>query len=106
MSFSVITEILENVVKLTLEGALDSSTAPKLNEEVQKIILHKPDELVMDLEKLNFMSSAGLRIIIYARQKLGSTAGLILVKPQDQVVETLKITGLLSSVSIVDKYPV
>jgi len=104
MSFSVSTEISKNVVILTLEGELDSSTAPKLNEEVQKSILNKPDKLVMNLEKLNFMSSAGLRIIIFARQKMGSAARLILVKPQEQVVETLKITGLLSSVSIIEKY--
>ncbi|HKM94752.1 MAG TPA: STAS domain-containing protein [Prolixibacteraceae bacterium] len=105
MSFLIKTEILQNIVKLTLEGELDSSTAPKLHEEVQKIIPIQPNELVMDLEKLNFMSSAGLRVIIFAKQKLGSAAKLILVKPQEQVVETLRMTGLIFSVTIVDKYP-
>lgn len=105
MSFSVNTEILQNIVILTLEGELDSSTAPKLNEEVKKIIPLQPNEFVMDLENLNFMSSAGLRVIIFAKQKLGSTAKLILVKPQEQVVETLRMTGLIFSVTIVDKYP-
>ena len=105
MSFSATSEILKNRVKITLEGQLDSSTSPKLNEEVQKLILLNPEEFVMDLEKLNFISSAGLRIIIYVRQKLGSNARLILVKPQDQVVEVLKITGLINSLTIVDTYP-
>lgn len=105
MNFSVKTEILKNVAKLTIVGALDSSTAPQLHEEVQKIILLNPIEVVMDVEKLDFMASAGLRVIIFAKQKLGPTVKLVLVKPQDQLLETLKMTGLLFSVSIVDQYP-
>jgi anti-anti-sigma factor len=105
MNFSVKTEISKDVAKLTIVGALDSSTAPQLHEEVQKIILLNPIEVVMDVEKLDFMASAGLRVIIFAKQKLGPTVKLVLVKPQDQLLETLKMTGLLFSVSIVDQYP-
>lgn len=105
MSFSVKSEIFEDVAKITIEGALDSSTAPQLHSEVQIIIQQNPKELVMDVEKLDFMASAGLRVIIFAKQKLGATAKLILVKPQDQLLETLRMTGLLFSVIIVDKYP-
>jgi anti-anti-sigma factor len=105
MSFTVESKIVENVARLTLKGALDSSTAPILQEEIMKIIPQKPLELVMDVEHLDFMASAGLRIIIFAKQKLGTLAKLILVKPQDQLTETLKMTGLIFSVIIVDKYP-
>jgi anti-anti-sigma factor len=105
MSLIIKRQDYDHVAIISLEGALDSSSAPSLNEEVQKIILLNPSELVMDMEKLDFMASAGLRIIIFAKQKLGSTAKLILVKPQDQLIETLKMTGLLHSVSIVDQYP-
>lgn len=103
--FSVKKEMVENVAILTLAGDLDSSTAPQLHEEVQKVILQNPTELVMNVEKLDFMASAGLRVIIFAKQKLGPSVRLILVKPQDQMVETLKSTGLLFSVTISDKYP-
>lgn len=105
MSFTVKTEILNYGAKLTLTGALDSSSAPELNEEIKKIILLNPKELVMDVEQLDFMASAGLRVIIFAKQKLGPTVNLILVKPQEQMVETLRMTGLIFSVVIVDKYP-
>lgn len=105
MSLSVKTENFEAVVKLTLTGALDSSTAPKFQEEIQKIIPLNPKELVMDMEHLDFMSSAGLRIIIFAKQKLGTAAKLIIVKPQEQLLETLKMTGLIFSVTIVATYP-
>ncbi|MFH2142188.1 MAG: STAS domain-containing protein [Bacteroidota bacterium] len=105
MSFSVKTEVFENYSKLTLTGALDSSTAPQLQEEIMKIIPQNPKELVMDVEHLDFMASAGLRIIIFAKQKLGTTVRLVLVKPQYQMIETLKMTGLIYSVVIVDQYP-
>jgi anti-anti-sigma factor len=105
MSLSVKSEVIENVAIITIEGALDSSTASQLHEEVQKIIQQNPAELVLNVEKLDFMASAGLRVIIFAKQKLGSAVKLFLVKPQEQVVETLRMTGLLFSVTIVDKYP-
>jgi len=105
MSFSVKSEVIENVAVITITGALDSSTAPQLHEEVQKIIQQNPTELVLNVENLDFMASAGLRVIIFAKQKLGTAVKLYLVKPQEQVVETLRMTGLLFSVTIVDKYP-
>jgi anti-anti-sigma factor len=105
MSLIIKQESYDHIAKLSLSGALDSSTATLLHEEVQKIIPLNPTEFVMDMENLDFMSSAGLRIIIFAKQKLGPAVKLILVKPQDQLLETLKMTGLIYSVSIVDKYP-
>lgn len=105
MSLIVNSEFINDVAKITLSGALDSSTASQLNEAVQKIIPQSPKELVMFVEELEFMSSAGLRVIIFAKQKLGPTVDLILVKPQDQLVETLRMTGLIFSVKIVDSYP-
>jgi len=104
-TFSVKTDISNNAAIITLEGNLDSSTAPQFHEAVQKVIPLNPQELVLDVEKLDFMASAGLRVIIFAKQKLGSSVKLILVKPQYQLLETLKMTGLLFSVTLVDHYP-
>jgi anti-anti-sigma factor len=105
MSFIIKNESFGNVAKLTLEGSLDSSTAPQLQTEVQAIVQSSTQELVIDLEKLNFMSSAGIRVIILAKQKLGINVPLILVKPQQQIIETLKMTGLIQGITIADKYP-
>ena len=51
--------------KLTieLEGRLDTVTSPQLDEVIQKEI-DSVDEIVLDLEKLEYMSSAGLRILL------------------------------------------
>lgn len=105
MSLTVKTEFDQKVAKVILNGALDSSTAPQLDEKIREIIPQQPEKLVLDVAKLDFMSSAGLRVIIFAKQKLDAKTPLILVKPQDQLVETLKMTGLIHSVHIVNTYP-
>lgn len=105
MSLTVTTEFLGSAAKITVQGSLDSSTAPQLDEQVREVVQNNPDALVLDVEKLDFMSSAGLRIIIFAKQKLGAAVSLTLVKPQEQLIETLKMTGLIHSVHIVDSYP-
>ncbi len=105
MGFSVKKEIFEKYTALTVCGSLDSSTAPQFSEEVKQVITQNPQALVLYVEELSFMSSAGLRILIFAKQKLGTAVSLILVRPQEQLLETLRMTGLIFSVSIVDQYP-
>ncbi|MDI6402320.1 STAS domain-containing protein [Balneolaceae bacterium ANBcel3] len=105
MSLTVHTQYSENAAIITVEGSLDSATAPQLDEQVKEVVQKNPEALVLNVEKLDFMSSAGLRIIIFAKQKLGASVSLTLVKPQEQLIETLKMTGLIHSVHIVDAYP-
>jgi anti-anti-sigma factor len=88
--------------RLTLGGELDGASAPAVRDAVDKALQSKPERLVLVLENLTFMASAGLRILIFAKQK---QAGLkiYLVKPQETVVDTLKKTGFYQSVYIVDR---
>lgn len=104
MGIKLNTEFSENTAKLTIEGDVDTTTAPLLMKEVEKITSNKPNKLVIYAEELNFMSSAGLRVIIFAKQKLGAEASIYLVKPQEQIVDTLKKTGFHLSVHIVDSF--
>ena len=105
MSFSVSSEIKNNVAILTLAGSLDSSSASVFQEEIQKVAGESPTEMVLMVSELSFMASAGLRMIVFAKQKLGSQVQIYLVKPQDQIIDTLQMTGFIHSVHIVDKYP-
>ena len=58
------------------------------------------------MEKLDFMSSAGLRVLIFSKQKIGPKLSIYIVKPQELIIDTLEKTGLHHSVTIVDQYPV
>jgi len=105
MGFNITSEITEGVAKLTLAGSLDSSSASMMQTEIQKVAAQSPTALVLYVSQLEFMSSAGLRMLIFAKQKLGTTVQIYIVQPQGQIVDTLQMTGIIHSVHIVDNYP-
>lgn len=105
MNFTVTSEIKDNAAILTLSGSLDSSSASVFQAEIQKVAGQSPAAMVLQLSKLSFMASAGLRLIVFAKQKLGSQVQIYLVSPQEQIIDTLQMTGFIHSVHIVDKYP-
>lgn len=104
MDLKISSEIANDVAKITMAGDVDSATAPKFMKEVNKIAAQAPKKLALFMEDLNFMSSAGLRVIIFAKQKLGADSSIYLIKPQEQIVDSLEKTGFLLSVHIVDSF--
>jgi anti-anti-sigma factor len=97
MTFSV----QGKTARLNLAGELDGNSAPAVRQAVETVLSGAPERLVMAVEKLNFMASAGLRILIFAKQKQPNLR-IYLIKPQDAVVDTLKKTGFYQSVYIMD----
>jgi anti-anti-sigma factor len=84
---------------LVLAGELDASAAPEVRILVEQVLATKPGKLVLFVEELRFMASAGLRILIFAKQKQPEVQ-IYLIKPQPPIVETLKKTGFLESVYV------
>ncbi|QHV95984.1 MULTISPECIES: STAS domain-containing protein [Spirosoma] len=103
MSFTILAEA-KKIAKITLTGEIDSLSAREFQKEIEKMAAESPDELVLFVENLTFISSAGLRVLIFAKQKMGSGLAIYIVKPQESVIETLEKTGLQHSVNIVDQY--
>ena len=93
-----------NVIRIALAGELDGVTAPTLRDTVDRLLSAKPAELILDVENLSFMASAGLRIIIFAKQKM-PTLKIYVLKPQPAIVETLRKTGFYDGVYVVDAEP-
>ena len=106
MAFKIDTVLDEEVARMTLVGELDSLSARVFQTEIEKIATKPIEALVLDMEKLDFMSSAGLRVLIFSKQKIGPKLSIYIVKPQELIVDTLEKTGLHHSVTIVDQYPV
>jgi len=88
--------------RLSLSGELDGASAPLVRDVVENVLQGRPERLVLAVEKLTFMASAGLRILIFAKQKQPELK-IYLVKPQETVVDTLKKTGFYQSVYVVDR---
>ena len=105
MSFTITSEVTGGIAKLTLAGSLDSSSASQMQAEIQKVAAEAPTELVLYVKDLSFMASAGLRMLVFAKQKLGTSVQIYLVQPQGQIIDTLQMTGIIHSVHIVDSYP-
>ena len=81
--------------KLTfsLEGRLDTITAPEFEKAIKESI-EGTKELVMDFEKLEYISSAGLRVLLTAQKYMNSTNGSMKVTNINETVrEIFEVTG-------------
>ncbi len=106
MAFTATLEMDKDIAKIFLIGELDASSAPLFKTAVEQAAAHQPQELVLFMQDLEYMASAGLRVLIFAKQKMGSDVDIYLVAPQEMVLDTLTKTGFAQSVFIVEEYGV
>lgn len=104
MALEIESSSAANLARISLAGELDGSTAPKLRETVDKLLNSQTLQLLLNVEKLSFMASAGLRILIFAKQKQ-PTLKIYVIKPQPAIVDTLRKTGFYDGVYVVDAEP-
>lgn len=105
MALSTTLSIEDTTATITLTGELDASTAPDFKAEIEKAAAKNVKSLVLMMEDLEYMASAGLRVLIYSKQKMGADTDIYVVKPQEMVLETLEKTGFDQSVIVVDNPP-
>lgn len=102
MAFNATLETNNTTATITLTGELDASTAPVFKAEVEKAAAEKVKTLVLMMSDLDYMASAGLRVLIYTKQKMGVDSDIYVVSPQEMVLETLEKTGFIQSVIVVN----
>ena len=79
-------------LQIALEGRLDTTTAPEL-EQALKASLDDANTLPMDFEKLDYISSAGLRVLLSAHKIMSKKGGMKIVKVNEIVDEVFEVTG-------------
>ena len=84
---------------IALEGRLDTTTAPEL-EKALKDALDGATELKLDLEKLDYISSAGLRVLLSAHKTMAGKGGMKVVHPNEVVSEVFEVTGFADILDI------
>jgi anti-anti-sigma factor len=104
MTFSATLETRDNNAFITLSGELDASTAADFKAQVEAAAAAQPQDLILDMSALEYMASAGLRVLIFAKQKMGQAVNIYVVAPQELVRGTIEKTGFHHSVQIVDRY--
>jgi anti-anti-sigma factor len=84
-----------------LDGSLDTATAPELERRLAPVLAGECTDLVFDLERLKFVSSAGLRVFAVARRRLKERGGqTAFVHLQPQIKEVFEIMRSLPGVAI------
>ena len=84
---------------LTLEGRLDTNTAP----ELERTILEDPDalrDLTLDFEKVDYISSAGLRVLLKAQKAVRGKGTMKLTGVVPNVMDVFEVTGLTEILTI------
>ena len=86
-------------LEIALEGRLDTMTAPELENELHTS-LENADSLVLDFAKLNYISSAGLRVLLSAHKTMSTKGGMKVKNVNEIVREVLDVTGFSDILTI------
>jgi anti-anti-sigma factor len=86
------------VAKITLTGELDASVAQDFRTRIEEASAQQAKKLVLLLAALDYMSSAGLRTLVFAKQKMGQGVTIYVVG------EPIRQTGFHHSVVMLDSY--
>ena len=83
------------LVTLEITGRLDTTTAPNL-ESVINELPEDTKELIFDMSGVEYISSAGIRVLLGAYKKMNTNQGIMRIeKANDMVCEVFEMTGLL-----------
>lgn len=89
-----------NNLTLALEGRLDTSTAPEL-EGMLKDSLEGVTELTIDMTALDYLSSAGLRVLLGAQKTMNRQGSMKVAHVNDTIMEIFEVTGFADILSII-----
>jgi anti-sigma B factor antagonist len=89
----------DKILNVKVEGRLDTATAPELEKELEEV-LGEAEELVFDFEGLEYMSSAGLRILLATQKKMSAKGGMKVTNVNDVISEIFEITGFSDILTI------
>ena len=84
---------------LIVSGRLDTQTAPELEKELDSV-LADIKELTFDFANLEYVSSAGLRVILKAQKAMNAQGSMKLTGVNDSIMEVFDITGFLDILTI------
>ena len=97
MTIEKITE--GNKLTIELAGRLDTTTAPKLETELKQNI-SGVEELVLDLAALEYLSSAGLRVLLSAQKVMNRQGSMVVRNANEIIMEIFEVTGFVDVLTI------
>lgn len=103
---NVDTQSADGQARIALSGELDISSAARVEDELSSLQAQSPKVLVLDLRKLEFMDSTGLRLIVRADEaaRTGGTR-FVIVRGPEAVQRVFQIVGLDTRLEMTDAPP-
>ena len=104
MAFTSSLVVDNGIAKITLTGELDAASAGGFRDKIAEAASQDPRALVLMMANLDYMASAGLRTLIFAKQKMGAAVDIYVIGAQESITETLELTGFQNSVISLPTY--
>lgn len=89
-----------NTLNLEIVGRLDTTTAPTLEAELKKSVSDDVKELVFDFAKLEYISSAGLRVLLAAQKVMNAQGAMKIKNVSSEIMEIFEVTGFSDILTI------
>ena len=82
-------------VTCIIDGRIDTQSSPDLQIEFEKILDEEVKKFTLDFKKVNYLSSAGLRVILWLQKKVSAIDGgtVKVINANDEVYEVFDMTG-------------
>ena len=96
---NIIKEIKNKTLNIALEGRLDTTTAPQLEAELKQSISDN-ERLIFDFTKLEYLSSAGLRVLLAAQKMMDKQGEMVICNVNDVIAEVFEVTGFSDNLTI------
>lgn len=94
MNIEIELEEVENKYIFRLQGRIDAITSPVLETKINQLIDQKRHNILLDFTNIEYLSSAGLRLLLSASKKLQALQGrLVIFALADEVLEIVKMAG-------------
>ena len=101
MGLEISTSLTEGAVVLSVDGRIDASTAPQLEEELSNMIQQGEENILLNLAGVSYISSGGLRVLLKTNKELHKNGGnLILCSLNTDVHKVIKLAGFTSIFTI------
>jgi anti-anti-sigma factor len=91
------------ILTIVLGGELATANAPALMEELNKFKNQGIEKIVFDATNLTYVASSGIRVIIFAKQKLGGNPEIEFVNCAKDIYDVFEMTGIQNYITFINK---
>ncbi len=96
-----ITKKTENeLLTMDLDGRLDTNTAPSLEQEINNSITEEVKKLVLDFKQLQYISSAGLRVLLATQKKMNKQGCMVIKNVNEMIMDVFHVTGFVDILTV------